>query len=63
VAVFVDGNGKADGALTKKGWKVLRFKGADITDGAKESKLIHDAIKDSNKALKKKKKKPAKKKE
>jgi len=61
VAVFVDGNNKADGGLTKKGWTVLRFKGADITDGTRESKLIHDAIKSSNKSLKKKKKKPAKK--
>jgi len=63
VAVFIDGNGKNDEILAKKGWKVLRFKGADITDGSKEAKLISDAVKESDKAVKKKKKRPAKKKE
>jgi len=63
VAVFVDGDGKGDGRLIKDGWKILRFKGTDITDGAKETKIISDALKESDRSLKKKKKKVAKKKE
>ena len=63
VAVFVDGDGRSDGRLIKDGWTILRFKGTDITDGAKETKLISDALKESERSLKKKKKKLAKKKE
>ena len=65
VAVFADSDGKGksvDDTLEKKGWRVLRFKIGDITDGKKEADIVHKAVKDAKKAGKKKKKKPAAKK-
>jgi very-short-patch-repair endonuclease len=64
VAVFIDADGKSkpvDDALEKKGWSVIRFKEAAITDGKKEADLIHKAVKEGKKVSRKKRKKPAKK--
>ncbi|MDR0334857.1 MAG: 4Fe-4S dicluster domain-containing protein [Methanomassiliicoccaceae archaeon] len=47
VAVFVADDAApmpVDGKLEKDGWTVLRFKGANITDGAKESEKVIAAI-------------------
>jgi very-short-patch-repair endonuclease len=47
VAVFVDGDASpkpCDARLEKDGWTVLRFRGADITDGNEEAKKITAAI-------------------
>ena len=66
VAVYIDEDGKdkpSDETLRKRGWNVIRIKRSNITDGKKEAEVIHAAVKESKKALRKKKRRTAKKKE
>jgi len=58
VAVFVDDTvapGPDDERLEKDGWTVLRFKGANITDGSKEAEKVIAAIGKKKDAVKEEK--------
>ncbi len=55
VAVYVT-DGKPDdandAALEADGWSILRFDGADVTDGKKEAEIIADRVKEATRAQK-----------
>ena len=55
IAVYVtDGEveDQYDEELKEAGWTIIRFDGADVTDGEKEADIIEKAVKDATRAMK-----------